>query len=687
MNTAIRQAIVYLPPADLVDSPFQPKGRSEEGIDELAASIKELGILEPLVVRRVLAAVPFEEIVIGHRRQRAALRAEIVEVPCIVRDMTEDDARLIIAVENTQRLELDALSEAEIIAPLNGPSLAQRLGRGERYTLKRLSLLRLSEDARTALVEGKITLGAAEHLATLADPDAAKEALKHLLAGSGREEFEPVGARAARELVNRYRLRLVDAPWQLQDTTLGTVACVGCGSSSEAQISLFDDANVNEARCLDRACYGRKEKLFYERKADENSEREDDEEIGGKAPSKNTSTKPPLAATKPVIDYERQAREAAIEKALPLIAKRFGDHKRKLDDLKTWKLIAVLLLRSWRSSYVDVCVRRGLGLEANAYLTIVGTVEDPHEVAGLVVELLCVSGIPWSGVENCDSAIAAAAKFTKVDLSKLRSDALLELQNEAKPPQKQVEPKSAAAIKTVAPAFAVDDRVRVRKPSPHAGRTGKIESVFTMNGAERAFVVLDVNDKEKTPKAPSILMKDLELETPPSAIAKEEPKATFDPQSVVCPTCSALIGAQCTKNGGGYHATRTKAASDSAMEKGIVRSALLGALAAPPALGNPITPGLPSSAQSAETKEIVDHSELLAKKITSTLAMGPLGDRISLVADIWANTDAELDIKKGDVEDAVESLIKAGTVHTLPNGWLALQTSLPLPTKARKGSK
>jgi len=111
-----RGGIIYLPVEELCTSPMQPRRVFDEtGIDELAASIAEYGILNPLTVRLRTGRY---ELVAGERRLRAAKKAGFTEVPCILLDVNMEDASLIALVENLQRRDLDFIEEAQAIDQL-----------------------------------------------------------------------------------------------------------------------------------------------------------------------------------------------------------------------------------------------------------------------------------------------------------------------------------------------------------------------------------------------------------------------------------------------------------------------------------------------------------------------------------------------------------------------------------------
>lgn len=147
----------------LVVNPFQPrKNFDDEAIEELAQSIVEHGIIQPIVVRK--KGKKFE-IVVGERRFRAAKLANIQEIPAIVRDMTEEQMMEVAILENLQREDLTPIEEAEayqsLIEKLNftQEELAKRLGKSRPHITNHMRLLQLPEDVRSLVNDGTLSMG------------------------------------------------------------------------------------------------------------------------------------------------------------------------------------------------------------------------------------------------------------------------------------------------------------------------------------------------------------------------------------------------------------------------------------------------------------------------------------------------------------------------------------------------
>ena len=172
--------VQYIPLGRIRPNPQQPRHSfDEEGVAELAASIRSCGILQPLTVRR---AGEGYELVAGERRLRAARIAGLREVPCLVAQVGEEDSALLALMENLQRRDLDCWEEAQAIARLisryglSQEEAARRLGRAQPTVANKLRLLRLPEDVRALLRENGLTERHARALLRLQDPEVQRRA-------------------------------------------------------------------------------------------------------------------------------------------------------------------------------------------------------------------------------------------------------------------------------------------------------------------------------------------------------------------------------------------------------------------------------------------------------------------------------------------------------------------------------
>ena len=167
-------------------NPANPRKRfSEEELEELAQSIRDKGVLQPILVRPSKSHAGSFEIVAGERRWRAAQKAGIHTVPVIKIEATDKQALEIAIVENVQRADLNPLEEAEGYKRLIGEfeyshgDLGKAIGKSRSYVTNALRLLKLPEETRVMLSNGQISAGHARALLSLPDPDAiARDILK-----------------------------------------------------------------------------------------------------------------------------------------------------------------------------------------------------------------------------------------------------------------------------------------------------------------------------------------------------------------------------------------------------------------------------------------------------------------------------------------------------------------------------
>jgi ParB family chromosome partitioning protein len=168
-----------VPIASIRPGAFQPRRDfDEEALDALAQSIREKGLLQPLLVRPLAEDAAAFELVAGERRWRAAQRVGLHEVPVIVRPLADAEALEIALVENLQREDLSPLEEAEAYRRLiaefgrTQKTLAAAVGKSRSHVANTLRLLSLPEPVRHRLDQGELSAGHARALLVAADPAA-----------------------------------------------------------------------------------------------------------------------------------------------------------------------------------------------------------------------------------------------------------------------------------------------------------------------------------------------------------------------------------------------------------------------------------------------------------------------------------------------------------------------------------
>jgi len=160
-----------IPLKDIKPGTLQPRKKiDKKQLEELASSIKEKGVLQPVLVRK---KGKYYELVYGHRRYQAAKMAGLKEIPAVVKDLTDREVLEISIIENVQREDLNPVEEAEayrtlmIEFGLTQEQVAERVGKDRSTIANKLRLLNLPEEIRNALSEGLITEGHARPLLSL----------------------------------------------------------------------------------------------------------------------------------------------------------------------------------------------------------------------------------------------------------------------------------------------------------------------------------------------------------------------------------------------------------------------------------------------------------------------------------------------------------------------------------------
>jgi len=210
-------SVTQIPLDDLTPGQFQPRTKMHKStLEELSQSIKEQGILQPLVVRR-LASGRFE-IVVGERRWRAAQLAGINSVPAIIRDWNNEETAKIALIENLQREDLNALDQAKGLFRLqrefnlSQEQLGASLGKSRSTITNLLRLLSLSTEVQELLQEGKIEMGHARALLTLSDNDQLDCAMRVVSESLSVRECEAIASKLSGNKKNQRKTQLTKDP-------------------------------------------------------------------------------------------------------------------------------------------------------------------------------------------------------------------------------------------------------------------------------------------------------------------------------------------------------------------------------------------------------------------------------------------------------------------------------------------
>lgn len=251
------------------ESPTNPRKTFTE-IEELAADIKQHGVLQHVLVRPHPSKAGGYELVFGARRFRAAKLAKLADIPAVVREL--DDAKVLELqiVENSQRADIHPLEEADGYHALHTThgyaveDIAAKVGKSVSAVYARLKLCALVPEARAAFLEGKITAGTALVVARIPHDDLQRKALEEV--GKPSWNGEPVSAReASRTVQQRYMLRLVDAPFD----RAAAPGCAACPKRTGNQRELFSDVETKDDLCTDPKCFKAKSDAAWTQRTEE----------------------------------------------------------------------------------------------------------------------------------------------------------------------------------------------------------------------------------------------------------------------------------------------------------------------------------------------------------------------------------------------------------------------------------
>ena len=179
-----KEDIVEVKVSELRSNPYQPRQTfDQEKLVELANSIKEFGVLEPIIVTKSIKGY---EIVAGERRTKACELVGIETIPAIIKDFSDEEMMQIALLENIQRENLSAIEEAEaynnLIKALNitQEELAKKIGKSRSYVTNMLGLLTLPESVKYEILHGYISMGHAKVLSKLQDEELIKELVEKI---------------------------------------------------------------------------------------------------------------------------------------------------------------------------------------------------------------------------------------------------------------------------------------------------------------------------------------------------------------------------------------------------------------------------------------------------------------------------------------------------------------------------
>jgi ParB family chromosome partitioning protein len=216
---------------------------------EMVASVKEGGIIQPIVVRPINDCY---EIVCGERRYRAAREAGLEAIPAVIKDLTDEQAIEMAFIENLQREDVNAMQEAKGFKAMLDKStmtvkdLALKVGKPQKYILDRVQLLGLHDEIKEAISSGMLSASHGIIINRLNDPDDQIDLFNAIVA-------QKLSIRAAENALDRFGRKLDTAQFD-------TKRCEKCPHNGAKQKELFDGDTNLAGRCLNAECFDEKAK-------------------------------------------------------------------------------------------------------------------------------------------------------------------------------------------------------------------------------------------------------------------------------------------------------------------------------------------------------------------------------------------------------------------------------------------
>lgn len=268
-NIKMKQEATYttLPLASISESPSNPRKSFEDSyLEELAQSIREKGVLQPILVREDPDGADGYEIICGARRYRASLLAGMEEIPAVIRTLTDEEAFELQIIENLQRRDVSPMDEAAAFKRLHDKGntikeMALKVGKSDKYVALLLKLNELIEPFQEMLFTDKINLSTAYALCKL-HRDFQKDIFNDQCENWKDNSWKDFN-HSLKNLAERKSYNLPLAKFDTEDAKLypKAGACTGCAFNSANQPELFGDG---KHICSNALCYQKKTELdFY----------------------------------------------------------------------------------------------------------------------------------------------------------------------------------------------------------------------------------------------------------------------------------------------------------------------------------------------------------------------------------------------------------------------------------------
>lgn len=255
------QLVPEIPLDQIDESPTNPrKYYDQAALQELADDVRARGVLQPVLVR---PKGPRFELIVGTRRLRASKLADRPTLPCLIREMSDQEVLETQIVENAQRADITPLEEAEAYQRLlkehhlNVDEIAAKVQKSRSAVYGRLKLTELGAEGRKLLEQGRLTASTALLVARIPSAKLQREAAREVAATAYRGPMPH--AEAQRRIHERYMLRLSQASWDAADADLlpGAGACAACPKRTGNQRELFADVKSADV-CTDPSCFEKK---------------------------------------------------------------------------------------------------------------------------------------------------------------------------------------------------------------------------------------------------------------------------------------------------------------------------------------------------------------------------------------------------------------------------------------------
>lgn len=250
-----KDTVRYVKIHDIMPNANQPrKTFNEEKIEELAASIREHGIIQPIVVRKKSRGY---EIVAGERRWRPAIKAELSQVPCLIRNLDDEQNMLIAIIENMQREDLNPIEEAEGLRQMTETfgmtqeQVSRSVGKSRPYITNSMRLLKLPEYIRESIADGRISAGHGRTLIAASDEDMRKSIWEKMIKeGLSVREAEKLaagspGAKKRKPASKRKNPDVARVEEDLKDIFGTKVSINAAGKKGKIEIEYYSGDELN----------------------------------------------------------------------------------------------------------------------------------------------------------------------------------------------------------------------------------------------------------------------------------------------------------------------------------------------------------------------------------------------------------------------------------------------------------